>query len=192
MGKQIRFYMHTQDEEEFVKFVLQKSTVKILRVISQDQNFMVEPKSFLNTSDLHQVFFWDSSIGPFSTHISRHFRKRFDKAEGTYVETGDIFFTFDKTNSPVIEYTRSFIRTDGKLTQGRLWADTNRLIDNELVKKDQKFIRWYDEIANWIRRNSKKNNNINDAYILKRTWEWCLTGGKLKEPYLENLGQDRT
>jgi hypothetical protein len=175
MGKQVNFYMHPADEELFLSFVLQRPTVKLLKEVSDTPDFFVNVLDLRHSEEFRQLLFWDSQLDLDSKNISEGYLKVYDENSGYYVSTKKNIFIVDPIDSPVIEYSRSFINIDNKLTRGRIWADM--YTDLGIRLKDNRFIHWYDEIAKWLRRNLSRDKVLN-AYVSEKAKEWRRKGGE--------------
>ena len=99
---------------------------------------------------------------------------------GTYVETGKVVYSVDRSNAPVIEFSPSFIRRDGRLVKGRIWAEMYRLEGGTLVYKGADFEAWYDRIVRWLRRRFRRVEGV-DGYFGQKALEWYREGGKLSK-----------
>lgn len=169
--------MLPQEEQEFLDFIFQKSSVRLLRGVSKSPEFIFDRNALKDELRFQQVFIWDSSLSDFANSIKRGEYQKYDEQTGTYIKTGEVFYTFDRSDSSVIEYKRSFFRDDGLLTQGRIWADMYRIEDGQLALKEPEFIEWYDEIANWLCRHFKRDKQL-DAYVSQGAMEWNQQGGE--------------
>ncbi|WP_062419443.1 hypothetical protein [Levilinea saccharolytica] len=178
MGRQVRFYMLLDDEQEFLDFVCQKPGVKLLRVVSDIPELVIGKKVLLESQNMRQVYVWDSAFSIPQNSIEKLFYTNYDENLGQYVDTERAFFTINRSSSaPFIEYSRSFIRDDGKLTEGRIWAEMYRSEGDKLVRKEPEFISWYGEVARWFRQNLQHDRELN-AYVSRRAMEWRKNGGE--------------
>jgi hypothetical protein len=178
MGRQVNFYMHPAEEELFLTFVLQRPTVKLLSLVSYTPDFSVNLSDLRHSEEFRQLLLWDSQLDLDSKYISEGYSKAYDENSGYYVSTGKKLYIIHSTSAPVIEYSRSFINIDNKLTSGRIWADMYTDTEFGIRLKDERFIHWYDEIAKWLRRNLSRDNELN-AYVSEKAKEWRSQGGEL-------------
>lgn len=177
MGKQIRFYILPEDEQHFLDFVFQKPTVRLLRISSNSPDFVID-RGFLDLlPNAPQIYIWDSTFGLAEKHIRKVFRNKYDENQGIYIATDEPYYVIDRFDAPIVEYSRSFFREDKKLMQGRIWAEMYRVENSKMIHKEQGFISWYEELAQWIRRNCKRDKEL-EAYVSKRAVEWHNSGGE--------------
>jgi hypothetical protein len=174
MGKQVRFYMLPEDEKNFLDFVLMRPSVKLLRPISETTDFILDDGNF---QWLSQVYIWDSIFWLDPNKIHPKFRRYFDENLAIFIDTEEKYYKLDISDQPLIVYSRSLLRDDGKLKQGRIWVDMYRLEANQLVPEEPEFVAWYDEIANWLRRHLKRDKQL-DAYVSQGAMEWHQHGGE--------------
>lgn len=181
MGKQVRFYMLPEDEHEFLRFVCRDETVVLLADRSHSPELEVIENPFAlaeRRSELQQILLWNTAFPIKETDIRKHTLIEYKEELGAYVETGEIAYSINRSSAPVVEFSPSFIRRDGQLAKGRIWADMRRLEEDDLVRKEEAFEIWYDSIARWLRRNFKRVKGV-DGYFGPRALEWYQTGGKI-------------
>jgi hypothetical protein len=176
MGRQVRFYMLPEEERTFLDFVFQREHVRALYGVSKSQDFIILREDVEKTLKLPQIFFWDSLIGQFSQTIRKGAYKNYDETAGEYIDTGEFFYTFDRSNSRVIEYNRPFIRSDGKLVEGRIWAEMYCFRGDQSFRKEPAFISWYSELERRLKKNLKRDAQLS-SYVSKRALEWRIDGG---------------
>jgi len=92
MGKQVRFYMLLQDEQNFLDFLFQRSSVKLLIRVSKSTEFIFDRKDLDDSVLFRQIFIWDSTFGDFANSIKRGEYQKYDEQSGTYIKTGEVFF----------------------------------------------------------------------------------------------------
>jgi hypothetical protein len=178
MGKQVRFYMLPDDERDFLDFVFQRPSVKLLLPVSETRDLFIKRADLEDAPGLPQVYLWDPAINFEINKIEKIHYKEYDENLGIYTETGKAYFTLTEFSSaPIIVYSRSYINCDAKLTEGRIWAELNRIDRDKMVPKEQEFISWYEEIAHWLRQNLKRVKELN-AYVSRRALEWSNKGGE--------------
>lgn len=181
MGKQVRFYMLPEDERLFLHFVCQKPSVALLSSISTKPKLQVieDPLNSLQpTTELRTILLWNTMWPIRKDDIQKIFLKEYDIEQGRYVATGEMVYSVNTSKAPVIEFSPSFIRHDGRLVQGRIWAEMYRPEPGQLIHKGANFESWYDQIARWLRRNFKRSRDI-DGYFGPEALEWYQKGGKL-------------
>ena len=139
MGKQVNFFMVSEDEQQFCEFVLADRRVVFLPEI-HDRMPMPRYRSLLEANQSrypNNLLIWNRGIGEELT-ITCH---------------GPNNIQADKTNDCLIEFHRS--RLHGNiLVRGRIWAEMRALRgeDPAFICKNPEFERWYDSIARWIRK----------------------------------------
>jgi len=179
MGKQIRFYILPEDEQYFLDFVFQKPTVRLLRLSSNSPDFIIE-RNFLDINPTTpQICIWDSIFDLAENDIRKVFRNKYDENQGIYIETNEFYYVIDRFDAPIIEFSRSYFREDKKLLQGRIWAEMYRVENTKIIRKEHGFYSWYEELAQWIRRNWKRDKVL-EAYVSKRADEWRNSGGEFQ------------
>ncbi len=177
MGKQVRFYMLPDDEKKFLDHILLRPTVKLLRTVSDTTDFVLNSTELTDLRQLPQVYIWDSVYYLDPTNVLGRHRRYFDENLVAFVETEEWYYKLEYSNLPLVVYTRSYIRDDGKLRCGRIWADMYRLETGQLVRREPEFITWYDEMANWLRGYLQRNKEL-DAYVSLEAMEWHRRGGE--------------
>jgi len=180
MGRQVRFYTFPSDEILFINFVRSiPETFIIRRKTHQPKIEIVSHSSFTSLSDLdlRDLLIWSKTMPIPKRDIVNHRMKIYSEEKMDFVETGESMFSVS-SNAPVIEFSRSFLRDDNKLVQGRIWCEFYRLNDDRLEYKGDGFTNFYEQIANWIRKNFKKLKGI-DGYFGKEALEWYKSGGDL-------------
>ena len=172
MGRQINFYMTHKDELDFIEFAKSDRDICIFA----DRATTPDPKCLgeLPREDIpgwFVVWLWDQSNSP------RPIWKFIEEQE---------HYVVDPFESEIIEFWRStFYR--GHLVRGRIWAEMS-FVDpkdpSKVVSKKESFRRWFNRLANWIRRNS-----VRDAagdYLLPGAAEFVKKGGKTVQAILGN------
>lgn len=182
MGKQVRFYMMPEDELMFLSFVCQDQDVVLLAdpwptpalQITEDYLTLFQQRSELTT-----VLLWNKAFPIKKSDIQEHRLTEYKEEPGAFVETGKVAYSVNDSGAPVIEFSRSFVRPNGQLVKGRIWAEMYRLEgEGTLVHKGQDFESWYDQIAQWLRRNFRRIKGL-DGYFGPQALAWHREGGKL-------------
>jgi hypothetical protein len=150
MGKQIRFYMTASEEDEFVHFAASSGDVILLPKTSA----MKSPNGFRSFQEPSaealgdSCHIWNKTCSPPPIY--------------EYVQSqGQFWLNFKE--SEVINLMRSRIAKD-RMTMGRLQIDpfTERS-DGSVVPKSELFMKWYDNLAKWIRKFCPMK--VNGAYV---------------------------
>lgn len=179
MGRQVRFYMLQDDEQEFLDFIFIKPSIKLIKKVSDTPELIITRADLNKMPTIRQVFIWDSDFELDISKFKEKYYQEYDDKLGIYTESDRVYYSFAlSSDDPIIEYDRSFIRDDGILTEGRVWAEMYRVEGNILVKKDPRFIAWFDEIARWLRRNLKRDSDLN-AYVSQRVLDWWKKGREI-------------
>lgn len=140
MGKQIRFYMTSEDEGDFLEFVRSTGDVVILPQTTDKE----EGEEFSSFGELAGrrlgagCHLWNRSIS------SKPTIQYFDVHGGCYC--------LDSSESEVVNVMRSK-KVDQSLSMGRLHIeDKVRRPDGSAVEKSVEFVKWFGELCRWIRR----------------------------------------
>lgn len=183
MGKQVRFYTLSTDEIKLVDFVLSIPKAYLLRTKTRLQRIeTVDRDSIINTPDpsLHHLFIGIKSLPIPWSDVTEIRAITYSEEKLDFVETGEIFYSVS-TNAPVIEFSRSFVRKDNNLVQGRIWCEFYRLTDdrNHLEYKGDDFKALYETLSGWIRKNFKKLKGV-DGYFGQEALAWYESGGRIE------------
>jgi hypothetical protein len=180
MGRQIRFYTLTADEQNFVDFVLSLPDTQFINWKMDKPKIKVLDRAMIFDSkdvNLRHVFIWQKSLKISKDSINKHKAKIYSEERMEFIETGETFYTVS-TDAPVIEFSRSFFREDNSLVQGRLWCDSYTVIDNNWVYKGDEFKRLNETLVVWIRKSFKKLKGV-DGYFGPEALVWYQNGGQL-------------
>jgi len=180
MGKQVGFYALPKDEMLFLEYVYSLQETYRVSLKSPDSSII---SFFLPWSKrLPEPIFRDFYIGKgklngLEPFIRKGSKKVYSEEKMDFINTGEQFFWLDM-NAPLIEFSSSFFRDDGRLTQGRIWADLYKLEKKEFVYKGDDFKAFYETLAKWIRKNFKKLKGV-DGYFGPEALTWYEGGGKI-------------
>jgi hypothetical protein len=165
MGKQVNFYMTDFDEDNFVQFVRADRNVGIFMYAmpNQDIPLLTElPKKGIPF--WFALWLWDRDHSPAP-------KVRYVPEQKYFVVEGIV--------SEVIEFSRSHFDED-RLVRGRIWAETAVWqSDGSRAHKNEAFRRWFDRLANWIKRHSVRNKR--GEYLMPGAVKFSEKGGKLVE-----------
>ena len=92
------------------------------------------------------------------------------------------YFRLDTLNEPVLEYMPSFTNTWKRkpaLGQGRLFGNFE-----SYLRKPKDFLKWYETIAHWIRKNYTENDASIGGYIGPDAQQFAAGGGYLLPNFL--------
>lgn len=141
MGKQINFYMSHKVQEVFMEFLTQNNYI------------------FINDRG-------DSILNPNSNEIHRLFLHKPDYG-AVIMRQGDNV-GIDAIKSPVIEFNKTLVRNEKKrIRRGRLWISTQYYEENLLVKKKGLFLKDYELLVRWVKKNVPYQEYENGGYVLK-------------------------
>ena len=152
MGRQVNFYMTAEDERQFVTFIRSMGNVAILGSVQLS-------KAVLELQELPPVGepFW------FALCL---WNKDCSPAPKMEYVTEQNYYCVEETESEVVEFSRSGV-CDGRLVRGRIWAEmTYWQLDDPpvVVKKSAAFGKFYDRLANWLRRQSVRDGAGNYVF----------------------------
>lgn len=165
MGRQINFYMTESDERAFMDYVRSGGKVAVFKC-----SMPTEKIPFLKELPPRGESFW-WALFLWDTANSSH--PKLD-----YIAEQD-YYVVDSMTSEVIEFSRSYI-DEGRLVRGRIWAEMvgwERGSPEHTFEKSDSFKKWFNRLANWIRRNSVRNA-VGD-YMFPEAAEYLEHGGRL-------------
>ena len=171
MGRQINFYMLPEDEKEFISYVLQRKGVVMIAPHFQSKSPDIVsrlPEPF-SKPFWRSIYFWDKNVN--------------GKLETKHIEKQG-YFLIDSLTSPVIEFSRSFIR-DNILVRGRIWAQLKYWKGNEIVSKGKEFENWFNAMTRWIWKHYQKISEL--EYIGPHALEWKKRDGMLKDALYKSV-----
>jgi hypothetical protein len=146
--------MLREDAQEFVSFVLSQPRAAMIAVLSSEPHLhlIVELPSW------PEVYLWNQDF-PFEP---RWVQVREGSHQGWYALT-------PRDRDPVVQFGPSVLRPSGELSEGWIWAGC----------PDPAFLKWYDRLANWIRKRYKvvKKRGNSNLYAGQHAWEWKRAGG---------------
>ena len=150
MGRQIEFFMHPDDEREFLDVALGHVGTALVAnaALAPEPQLLADlPTSNDEVFSRNQVFLW--RLGdPLSWQLVL-------RREGATCTKA--LYYLDQISSWVIEFDRSTLVDGGTgLTRGRLWIQTSFFQDGVLVRKGPILEAWYDQLARWIRRRYRR------------------------------------
>ncbi len=144
MGRQVNFYLHTQDLASFFQLLKERDVVFIPTQYDEQQLSIIENPSVENPEDMYLV-------------------RKEDLDKLTFRELGGInkAWGIDMSIAPVIELDRSgYVPEYGIIKRGRLYFRPDYYEGSELMTKDETFICWADSLIGMIRRKLIKRKEI--------------------------------
>ena len=157
MGRQVNFYMHPEDEIEFVNRRCKECRFLLTRQVTSQLDWLKEIPRF--GKDSYEVFI--GRPGQLSIGSARR------------VE-GQPYCLVDASRYELVEFCRSRLDSDG-LTRGRLWFDPGPTFEG--TAKSEEFVRWAGSLLNWIRRHYSRNDS--GFYVGQHAGHWLDKGGHL-------------
>ncbi|MDD3303772.1 MAG: hypothetical protein PHP54_02530 [Clostridia bacterium] len=144
MGRQINFYMDSETEERFGQFVFENE----LSILYEDK------KDILWVNDItygeRKLFFVPQN------NISKVYTRK--------IENDLIILNI--WNSYVIEYVRTHsFSKEKKIYRGRIYVIPDYFDENEQrVYKDESFLKLYERLTRWIKKNCPMTKYVQDNY----------------------------
>jgi len=134
MGKQIRFFMHGNDE------------LKFLEIMEEQGDSIVDDKA--NPIEINKLKqFFRNTVE--EVELTQFFMI-FPESKLIRDENGFI----EPIESDVIEFSRCSIESENMVWAGRIWAEFNYYDNNDaMVKKDKWFEQKFNKYRNWIKKN---------------------------------------
>jgi len=179
MGKQVRFFTLPTDEIKLIDFMLSLPGAYFIKAKTLQQKVeVVDRNSIVNLGEAssHHLLIAKSSLPISQSDITEIRAITYSEEELDFIETGETFYSVSSINAPVIEFSRSFIREDNRLVQGRIWCELYRLTDGHLEYKGEEFRNLFETLSKWIKKNFKKIQGF-DGYFGEEAEEWHKSGG---------------
>jgi len=165
MGKQLGFYMTQKDTAEFLNVVQELApTIVALRDSDVPE---VRPADLNEISSGKTLVLWNPAF-------------RSDLQRKWVPDPG--YFRLDTLHEPVLEYMPSFSNTwkqKPALGQGRLFGNFEAYLE-----KPKDFMKWYQDLTKWIRKNYPKNSTSIGGYIGPDAQQFVADGGYLLPGFL--------
>lgn len=163
MGKQVNFFMAASDEADFIKFARSDRNVGItIDGTPTDSLSLLDELPERDIPFWFTVWLWDQDNSP--SPILQYIPEQ-------------NYFVVDRFASEVIEFSRSYL-DEGRLVRGRIWAEMGVWrSDGTLHNKGVSFEKWFDRLANWIKRHSVRDDR--GDYLLPGAADYAKQGGKL-------------
>jgi len=139
LGRQLGVYFTKEDCQNFLDFAKTTGNVVALPWKSPTSDFAP-----IETVDDKNLGFFLFNRGISSNLVIRHVAQQ-------------SYYAIDSLQSSVIEFSGSSIR-DRTMFPGRIWAEFTFLIKERtaLLPKEPEFSKWYDILANWIKKHSER------------------------------------
>ncbi len=173
MAKQVYFYMTSDDELDFVEFVRSSGDASILKYVqSSDELHELKELPLVGEPFWFALLLWHKDLSP--------------RPKLKYVREQNCYFV-DETESEVIEFHRCGM-DENRLVRGRIFAEMSfwkmREAPAKIVKKNDEFRKWYDRLANWIKRRSIRNSA--GDFLLVGAQAFVANGGSYCQAVLGN------
>jgi hypothetical protein len=165
MGRQIHFYMLSEDRSAFIRHIQERDPVVI--TLRESNSSEIQPLVDLNVGDEKTLCLWN--------------RKLLPRLERKWIPDPG-YYRVDGLHTPTLELRSSFEATwEGKpaLGQGRLFGDFDPYLE-----KPPDFEKWYDHLTRWIRKNYRKSPTSSGGYVGPAAYEFYKKGGYLLPQFL--------
>lgn len=146
MGRKINFYMDSKTEEKFQDFIL-KNDLLIMHK-NKEKNCMIYTNNM--DDEKFKLYFIPKK------YISKVFTE--------ILSSGMIYLNID--TSYLIEYRKTDIRKKNKkIFRGRIYMIAVYFNEKEeIVYKDQEFLKIYEKLVRWIKKNCPMTKFAQDGY----------------------------
>ncbi len=150
MGRQVNFYMTNEEEKRFIEFTNGTGDIVILADTSPTQ----ELRDIKTLPEPFSVPSW-AFLLMYNRNVKPEPILEYVPQQKHYV--------VERFQSPVVEFSRSFVKND-VMRAGRIWAEFKFYDEHRnLVAKDPMFQKWFNQLANWIRKNYKLVDSLTYA-----------------------------
>lgn len=159
MGRQINFYLHTDDLKSFYEVLGQRKAVFCRHNMDEDRLIVVDP--LINGDNSRLILLRNEDFA----HV------RFRKLNECW--------SIDNS-SLIVELDRSrYLEEEGIIIRGRLYFQSDYYKGSELIKKDEYFVKWANSLLNTLRRKLEKRTEIRSFigtfYLGKNANKWVDT-----------------
>jgi hypothetical protein len=142
MGRQINFFLHPDDQEDFDKLLKSFGEVILFRDYNYSNEVTTVPDTLIR------------DIGKEKHRVYLIRREDFKDIPLQYVQNYDYWYV--KSNPlPVLHFDRSVYK-DNKIQRGRLYFEPRYLSERGWVNKPDEFIIWAEKILKTVRNRLKK------------------------------------
>jgi len=165
MGRQIHFYMLSEDRSAFIRHVQEHDPVTV--TLRDSDSSEVQPLGDLDVGNKKTLCLWNRNLIP---HLERKW----------IADPG--YYRVDGLQAPTLEFNSSFkVTWEGKpaLGQGRLFGDFDPYLG-----KPPAFEKWYEHLTRWIRKNFRKSLTSIGGYVGPAAYEFYNDGGYLLPQFL--------
>jgi hypothetical protein len=154
MGRQVNFYMGSEDLVEFEQMLKKRGGISFIPYELSREAVEAVPTLLLareksGTPSYTMYLARESDLGNIRQfyHVAIHG-----------------YWFVNELNSPVVEMAKSFVQ-DQMIRRGRLYFNTGYYDqEDHWVEKSKEFIRWADSLLRWIRSH----------YVIERTTGWYI------------------
>lgn len=169
MGRQIAFYMVSEDCKEFLAFVQKRDPVFVIP-FNAGSSEVKQVQSPCDRDTRGRYCLWNQSL---LSSFSYEFVPKSDA--GPYYTTKSRAPVLEFSWGPPVEWSRR-----PSLLQHRVWCSFEYR-----GEKTKDLERWFNRIVRWIRKNYYKNPSHElDGYVGPAALEWFKNGGYLLGTYL--------
>ncbi len=173
MGRQVNFFLHKDDEEDFDKFLKSFGDVVLLPYHHYDNKTSIIPDTILRNIQKEggRVFLVQPEH---LKDIKLHHIKKFDH------------WLLDESSLPILHYDRCISRP-GEIQSGRLYFEPKFVANDAWQAKPDAFVKWADKIINSVRRNLKKHQlrigeYTTSAYLGNHAGIWTEKNKAILQP----------
>lgn len=168
MGRQIQFYMLSEDQNAFFRYIQEKDPVVVTAMIDRESP-EVRPVGDIASVRNPMICLWNRALLPVLK------RKPIGEADHRS-------YVIDTLHLPVLEFDPPIMtqwEDRPALVQGRLYGQFDQYLG-----KPPEFEKWYEGLVRWIRKNYKKNPAGFGGYVGPAAYRFFLHGGYLLPNFL--------
>ncbi len=179
MGRQVNFFMMTEDEHEFIDFLFDNLGCSLLRDLSDKRLFkQLTKQQVLSEPRKHYALVClEKGTEILPKYIKPCRGRTFDAETCTFFDNKKIHYRLEKSDAPVVELIRSLMLDNGVYGRGRIWASLNEFAGDRFIYKGDGFKRFYEKIARWIINRSIRQSFF---YFGKEAYKYLGRGGKFQ------------
>ncbi len=142
MGRQINFFLHPDDQEDFDRLLKSFGDLVLFRDYNYSDEVTIVKDTLIRDIDKEKYRVYLIRPADFKDFPLKHV----EKFNYWYVESSSL---------PVLHFDRSVYR-DNKIQRGRLYFEPKYVDDTGWVNKSDDFINWADKIIKTVRNRLKK------------------------------------
>ncbi len=123
MGRQVRFYAFPGDEVLFLAFARSIPGTNLITRKSSNRcikNFIIPWNEEHLSNKISDLYLCDVNPKSLKNYLRKGSYHVYSEEKMDYIDTGQKFFFMDDMSAPLVEFSPSFFRDDGRLAQGRI------------------------------------------------------------------------